>query len=109
MKYEATENISAEFMSDLYKNPELELHTHFEKMSRKSFSIFIDFLKDSQQKGLIRKDIKVEFILAFQNIITQFMDNKELMSAYNNPTEFIMESFNFLFYGMLTPKGRSDE
>ena len=47
LKHEATKNISPEFINDLYKNPELGLHTELEILSQKSGTVFIHFLNDS--------------------------------------------------------------
>ncbi len=106
IKYRATENISSEFITDVYKNPELEIHVYMEKIGGEVLKDFVAFLKDSQKKGLIRNDIKPEFILAYQNQLSNMMEDVELMKKYKEPSEFIMEAMRFLFYGIITPKGK---
>jgi len=103
IKYEAAKNISIEFINDMYKNPDMGLIPIVEIHGQKSQSLFVEFLKDSQAKGLIRKDIKIEFILHYVNTSSQYLDDKYLLSLYESPRDLIMEVMNFLFYG-LSPK-----
>ncbi len=102
IKLQVSENISMEFINDIYKNPDLGLQPMIEKSSQQSLQIFLEFLKDSQKKGLIRKDIKVEFIIHYFNHMSTLTENKELAKHYDHPQDLIMESMNFLFYGLLS-------
>lgn len=101
LKHEATKDISPEFINDLYKNPELELHTEIEALGQKSMAVFVQFLNDSKEKGLIRDDVKIEFILAYQANLARMMDNPQIMALYDEPHDFIMDAMNFLFYGIM--------
>jgi AcrR family transcriptional regulator len=102
MKLEGTKDISMEFINDMYKKPELGLMSHMEEYRQKSMGVIINFYKTAQERGSIRKDIKIEFILAFSNQILKMMEDEKLMSLYSQPQDFIMESMNFLFYGIVT-------
>ena len=102
MKLEGTKNISVEFINDIYNNPESGLKKYMEEIQGKSFKKIVVFYKDSQNKGYIRKDIKIDFILNYSMQIMKMMENKSLVSQYENPQAFIMESMNFMFYGILT-------
>lgn len=104
IKQEAAKDISSEFIADFYKNPELGLHKILEEKGKESMSIFVDFLNDSRAKGLIRKDVKIEFILSYQNNLSNMMNDPQLMSMYEKPEDFIMEALNFLFYGIMPIK-----
>ncbi len=101
LKFESTKNISVEFISDIYKNPELGLREDIEQKTQEVFRIFVDFLVDSQQKGLIRKNIKIDFILNYINQMIQMFDNLEFVKKYENTQDLIMEAMDFLFYGIL--------
>lgn len=103
IKYEAAQNISREFVDDMYKNPDFGLHLYMEKQGMKSLQIFNQFIIDSQQKGLIRKEISIEFILEFMNQISGMLNNEALMNKYEHTHDFIMEVMNFMFYGLLEP------
>ncbi|MCK5281091.1 MAG: TetR/AcrR family transcriptional regulator [Cyclobacteriaceae bacterium] len=102
MKLEGMKNVSMEFIKDIYMDPESGLMTHMEAHRQKSMEVIINFYKTAQDKGSIRKDVKIEFIMAFSNQIIKMMEDEKLMSLYKQPQDFIMESMNFLFYGIVT-------
>ncbi|MCK5372446.1 MAG: TetR/AcrR family transcriptional regulator, partial [Cyclobacteriaceae bacterium] len=104
LKQEGTKDISMEFISDIYKNMDQDLQQFVNSHQQKSFQIFIQFLTDSQAKGLIRDDIKIDFVLTYMAQMSKMMENKELVAKYDHPQELIMESMNFLFYGLLPRK-----
>ncbi len=109
IKHEATKDISPEFIADFYKNPDLGLHKILEEMGQESMRIFMSFLNDSKAKGLIREDVKIEFILAYQANISKMMDDPQLMAVYDKTEDFIIEAMNFLFYGIMPINKASDE
>jgi len=100
LKFEATENISTEFINDLYKNKEYGLSEYMEEQRNRTLNLFIGFLSESQQKGDIRKDIQIDFIMNYINYGYTLLENKELASKYGNPQALIMEFMNFMFYGL---------
>lgn len=104
IKLNASEEISVEFINDIYKMPELGLQSQIEKYGNESLEIFVNFLSNSQKTGLIRKDIKIEFILFYFNQMSKIFDDENLVSNYKHPQDLIMESMNFLFYGLLSNK-----
>lgn len=104
LKLEVTENISAEFISDIYKNSFKELQQIVEKQRQTSLKLFTDFLIDSQKKGLIRKDIKIEFILCYADKMSEMINDKKLVSKYATMQDLIMEGMKFLFYGLSIQK-----
>ncbi len=100
IKFEVSKNISMEFINDIYKKPELGLQPIIEKYKLKSQNIFLEFMIDSQKKGLIRQDIKIDFIMHYINHSSQIMDDEHLLTKYDHPHDLIMEVMNFLFYGL---------
>lgn len=104
IKLKAAEDISVEFINDIYKLPELGLQIKAEEYGNQSLKIFVDFLKDSQKAGLIRKEIKIEFILYYFNQMSQMFDDANLVANYKHPHDLVMESMNFLFYGLSPQK-----
>lgn len=103
LKFETTKNISTEFIIDLSKNQEYGLYQYIEEQKKQTLKMFLDFLIKSQKKGYIRKDIKIDFIMAYISYGYSLFDNKELVSKYDNPQDLIMDFMNFMFYG-LSPK-----
>lgn len=104
LKLEVTEDISAEFIADIYKNSFKELQQIVEKQRQTSLKLFTDFLIDSQKKGLIRKDIKIEFILCYADKMSEMLNDKKLVSRYDTMQDLIMEGMKFLFYGLSIQK-----
>lgn len=102
MKIEGMDNFSMEFISDIYTNPETGLKGYMEEQQQKAQNIIINFYKDAQQKGFIRPDVKIDFLLAFSNQIIEMMKNQQLMAQYEHPQDFIIEAMNLMFYGITT-------
>ena len=102
LKLEGMNNISMEFINDIYTNPELGLKEHLEIQQHKSMKITVDFYKDAQEKAFIRPDVKIDFLLAFSNQIIEMMKNEQLMAQYAQPQDFVIEAMNVLFYGITT-------
>jgi AcrR family transcriptional regulator len=102
LKIEGMNNFSMEFINDIYNNPETGLKGFMEEQQQKSMQLIVDFYTKAQQKGYIRPDVKIDFILAFSNQIMEMMKNKQLIAQYSKPQDFIVESMNVLFYGITT-------
>lgn len=102
MKIEGINNMSMEFINDIYNNPDTGLKDFLEEQQKVSFKIMVEFYIDAQNKGFIRNEVKIDFILAYTNLIVEMMKNETLMSKYNQPQDFIVESMNMLFYGITT-------
>lgn len=102
LKIEGMDNFSMEFIHDIYSNPETGLREYMEEQQQKSQNITINFFKNAQAKGFIRSDVKIDFMLAFSNQIIEMMKDKQLMAQYTQPQDFIIESMNVLFYGIIT-------
>jgi len=100
MKLNGTQDISQEFIQDIYKNPDLGLMPYMEEQSKKSLAITMEFLIDSQKKGFIRQDVNVDFILYFFNQMLAMITDANLLSKYKKPQDLIMEVTEFFFYGI---------
>ncbi len=104
MKFEGTDQMSQEFLSDYipHAEPEMQKFVH-ERMAQVMQIVVEDYVK-AQQRGDIRKDIKIGFILWFLNKMFDMIGDEELEKMYENPREMIMELVNFFFYGILPRK-----
>lgn len=101
LKMEQTENISQEFLTDLYRNPYPELLELFDSLRKE---LLLEILKDfsrAQESGELRKDLKPEFIIYFMNHMFDMAKEKELISLYPDAQQLIMELTNFFFYGIM--------
>lgn len=101
LKIEGTNNISMELIKDLYSNPESGLINYMAGLQKKSMDVIVNFYKDAQEKGYIRKDIKIDFIIAFSFQVIKLMEDESLVSKYEKPQDLILEVMNFMFYGLL--------
>jgi AcrR family transcriptional regulator len=100
MKAEGTNDISAEFMTDFYKNTDTELPEFIEKVTREAWNEVITGFRRAQEEGWLRKDFKPEFIFLVSQKLTDLITDKELLKLYNNQQELIMEFANFFTYGI---------
>jgi AcrR family transcriptional regulator len=102
LKMEQTENLSQEFLTDLYRNPNPEVLQFFETKKNEFLNqILKDFIK-AQKSGQLRKNLKPEFILYFLNHMFEMAKDETLYKHYDNAQELIMELTNFFFYGIMT-------
>lgn len=101
LEHNSSKNISEEFFKDLWKNPIQEVAEQIaEFQNQLSKEVYKDF-KSAQNRGEIRKDIKLDFIIYFLNNINLMLKDEKLCSMYKTPNELIMELTNFFFYGIL--------
>lgn len=101
LKMEQTENLSQEFLTDIYRNPYPELLELVDSL-RKEFlhEILNDYIR-AQESGELRKDLRPEFIIYFLNHMFEMAKDKELISLYPDAQKLIMELTNFFFFGIM--------
>ncbi|WP_185968975.1 TetR/AcrR family transcriptional regulator [Carboxylicivirga sp. M1479] len=104
MKMEGTKELSAEFMNDIYKQPENGLLEFMQKHGHQLQKLFVDFLQQAKRTGDIRNDIKIDFIIYQMNKMTDTVNDAGLLSKYSSPNELIMENMRFFFYGLTCSK-----
>jgi len=100
LKEEGTQKVSYQFALD-YLNGVPELETFFQEQYTNSMNQFMEFIREAQQKGEVRSEMKIEFFLAVINAMKELMQNKSLVELYPHYQDFILEVNNFLFYGLL--------
>ena len=94
--------MSSEFFKDYLQSGDPELIAYLEKLSRENFQIFVEDFRKAQEQGHIRKDLKVEFILAVLNQLMDWIQHDDgLMELYDEPQELAVEMTRFMFYGIL--------
>lgn len=101
MKIEAVNNFSKEFITDIYLNPELGLVKHLEEKSNQFRNELILFYKNAQKSGEIRKEVNIDFIMAYSSHMAKLMEDETLLAQYKTPTDLILEIMNLLFYGIV--------
>jgi AcrR family transcriptional regulator len=102
LKREQTHAMSTEFFKDYLQSGDPELISYLEKLSGETFQMFTDDLRRAQENGDIRKDLKVEFIMAILNHLVDIVQHDEaLLGMYEEPQDLAVEMTTFLFYGIL--------
>ena len=102
LKREQTQSMSSEFFKDYLQSGDSELIAYLEKLSNDNLEIFKNDFQKAQQKGDIRNDLKVEFIMAVLNhLIDWVQHDTSLLELYDEPQDLAVELTRFLFYGIL--------
>jgi AcrR family transcriptional regulator len=102
LKREQTKSMSSEFFKDYMQSGDPELIAYLEKLSKNNLEIFKNDFQKAQQNGDIRKDLKVEFIMAVLNhLIDWIQHDKSMLELYDEPQDLAVELTRFLFYGIL--------
>lgn len=100
MKYQQSKDVSQEFIQDLYLKGNSELMQLMAKHREQGIKVFMEDLANAQQKGWIRQDIKLEFILYLMNDMQQKMLDKNFTSMYDSVQDAASELTKYFFYGV---------
>lgn len=103
-KFKNSQDVSREFIMDLYKNGEMDLIAFVTERSNAMTQRILDDYDKAKEEGYVRKEIKREFILYFLQKMKEMTLDENLMKLYKNPQELTMELTNFFFYGLLEKK-----
>ena len=102
IKIEAANDLSQELINDIYSNTDFGLREHLEEMADSFRSNIVNFYKDAQADGFIRKEVNIDFIMAYSAQMPTLMKDEKLLAQYNKPMDFILEVMNMMFYGIVT-------
>ena len=100
MKKEGIHEISKEFITDFYTNPDLGLKDYIEEKTRTVWATMIGDFKQAQERGLFRKDLNIEFFVYFTRKFSELLNDPYLNKMYPNPQDLIMELTRFSAYGI---------
>ena len=102
LKKEQTHTMSNEFYKDYMQSGDPELMANLEKLAQENLQIFKDDFYKAQENGDIRKDLKVEFVMAILNLLVDWIQHDTtLLDLYDEPQDLAVEVTSFLFYGIL--------
>jgi AcrR family transcriptional regulator len=108
MKLEGTRDISEEFVKDIYGDPDSELNAVWRKKSDEAIAVVIELYREAQEKGYLRQDLKIDFILYMINKAFEFVNDDTLISKYDHMQDLILEINRFFLYGIL-PHEQTDD
>lgn len=100
MKKEGIHEISKEFITDFYTNPELGLKDYIEEKTRTVWAEMIGDFKLAQERGILRIDLNIEFFVYFTQKFSDLLNDPYLNKIYPNPQDLIMELTRFSAYGI---------
>lgn len=101
MKHDNSENLSEDFLRDIYDDSEPRLKMLLEEYQRKSSQALYDDLTEAQEKGEIRQGLKIDFVIYMINSLNEKMLDQHLTSMYGSTQELAVELTNFVFYGIM--------
>jgi AcrR family transcriptional regulator len=101
MKFEGTNEVSAELVKDIYGNLDNEVYKLWKLRADDMLKAVINDYHQAQKKGWIRKDIKPEFMLYIINKTTETASDEKLQGMYPSMQSLIMEIANMFFYGIM--------
>lgn len=100
-KLENTQDVSQEFIKDMYINGDEKIQKMIIDFTNTTLTQFKNDMIEAQQKGYIRKDIKIELLMKMREVMANVMTDDAFVALYQTPQEAIMEITHFYFYGMM--------
>ncbi len=103
LKLKAAENMSMEFIRDLYSADIKVVREMVDQMLNRSAKLTEIFIELGKKEGSIRKDMPNEFILFQLNQIVEMMRNDKLFSMFDNSKTLTRTILDYFFYGIMNP------
>jgi AcrR family transcriptional regulator len=104
LKLESTEDLSKEMLKDFYDSSIPEISEMMQKIAQANFKLLLDDMIDAQNKGEIRQDINLHFIIHMLGQMQEMATDEKLLSMYGSTQALASEFVNFFFYGILSRK-----
>lgn len=100
MKRDGIHDISKEFVTDFYTNPELGLKDYINEKTQQVWHEMVGDFKLAQERGLFRKDLNIEFFLYFTRKFSDYLDDPYMNQLFPNPQDLVMELTRMSAYGI---------
>ncbi|MEN0047871.1 MAG: TetR/AcrR family transcriptional regulator [Bacteroidota bacterium] len=107
IKHESSKGISVEFVNDIYKNEETELQALIHMFQAENISRVMEDFKEAQEKGWIRQDLNLSFVMYMMNEMSNKATDENLKKLYPEMSDLIMEITKFFLYGIM-PRDKKD-
>lgn len=108
LKQKASSGMSKEFLKDIYQSEDESLKNRMDLYRQESANEVMQDWKNAQEKGWIRKDLKLDFMLYMMNQMSVMINDEYLNALYSNAESLINELNHFFFYGILS-NGNSEK
>ena len=108
LKMEGTNDISKEFVEDLYTDLGSEIQLYMAKRSTEAWVSVMEEFRAAQSRGVFRSDFKPEILFAMSKDIAEIVTNPALNSLYANTQVVIVEWVNLITFG-IAPRDENTE
>ncbi len=102
VKMGMVDEYSREFLNELLADEDSECGKLLMKKRKESYEFTRKIYTDAQERGDIRKDIKIDFIMFVMEYLLEIIRNERVQSMYPDMSQLVHEMFGLLFYGMLS-------
>jgi AcrR family transcriptional regulator len=102
VKMEMVDEYSREFLNELLADEDSECGKLLMKKRKESYEFTRKIYTDAQERGDIRKDIKIDFIMFVMEHLVEIIQDERVQSMYPDISQLVHEMFALLFYGMLS-------
>jgi len=100
LKLQRLQAIGEAFLNDIIAT-DSPLNSHFLKLQEKSKEITIKFLKEAQEAGDVRKDLKMPFLLFMMNHLYDLIMSPDFSRIMPDIEDRIYEISVWFFYGIM--------
>jgi AcrR family transcriptional regulator len=104
LKIDGTNNISKEFIADIYGDVGSEIQLYMAKLTSQTIASMLEEFRIAQSKGVFNSSFKPELLFAMSNSYIELIKSPALSSLYANPQQMIVELVNLITYG-IAPSG----
>jgi AcrR family transcriptional regulator len=101
LEHENVIGISPEFIKDIYQKDNNKLIDKLENFRNDIINDMMFEFKHAQEKGEIRKNLNLDFMLFMLNDINDKILDEKLNKMFPKKEDLVMQLTNFFFYGIL--------
>lgn len=99
-----SKDASMQFVAEIYEaSADSEIALFLKQAAHERMQGVVKEFVKAQEKGLMRKDLKPELLLAIFDKIQELAGDERVLKAYNNVQEMTREISNFFIYGIASP------
>ncbi len=102
VKMEMVDEYSTEFLNELLADEDSECGKFLIQKRNESYEFTRKIYTDAQERGDIREDIKIDFIMFVMEHLAEIIKDERVQSMYPDMSQLVHEMFALLFYGMLS-------
>ena len=102
VKMEMADEYSMEFLNEFLADEDSECGKLLIQKRKESYEFTRKIYTDAQERGDIRKDIKIDFIMFMMENSLEIVRDERVQSMYPDISQLVHEMFALLFYGILS-------